>query len=123
MKWSKKTCMNCGTSGCDHKDARRCSNGHYLWTPKLSEIEQLRQRVQELEFALAETEALEMSHGERIKKLTAERDELTQQIDRLVEAATMAVEMIEYNKHERRHVRWKLNDAIASVKEKQNAAN
>jgi hypothetical protein len=30
-----KTCMNCGTSGCDHKDARRCSNGHSLWTPNV----------------------------------------------------------------------------------------
>ena len=30
-----KTCMNCGTSGCDHKDARRCasSGSHSLWTP------------------------------------------------------------------------------------------
>lgn len=29
-----KTCMNCGTSGCDHNDARRCANGHKLWTPE-----------------------------------------------------------------------------------------
>lgn len=50
--------------------------------------------------------------------MKAERDALKQQIDALVEAAIMAVEMIEYNKHERRHVRWQLNDAIASVKEK-----
>lgn len=30
----EKSCMNCGTSGCDHKDAMRCSNGHSLWTPE-----------------------------------------------------------------------------------------
>ncbi len=29
----EKSCMNCGTSGCDHKDARRCANGNSLWTP------------------------------------------------------------------------------------------
>lgn len=34
-------------------------------------------------------------------------------IEALKESAQLAVEMIEYNKHERRHVRWKLNDAIA----------
>lgn len=42
--------------------------------------------------------------------------ELIAQRDELLAAAVMAVEMIEYDKHERRHVRWKLNDAIASVK-------
>ena len=33
-----KTCMNCGTSGCDHKDAMRCSNGRCLWTPIEAEV-------------------------------------------------------------------------------------
>lgn len=51
-------------------------------------------------------------------RVAEDRDALEQQIDALVEAAIMAVEMIEYNKHERRHVRRQLNDAIASVKEK-----
>ena len=51
----------------------------------------LRQRVQELEFALAETEALEMSHGERIEKLTAERDEL---LAALVKLSGMKLNMI-----------------------------
>ena len=31
---SEKSCMNCGTSGCDHADAMRCSNGRALWSPK-----------------------------------------------------------------------------------------
>jgi len=34
----KKTCMNCGTSGCDHKDAMKCSNGKCLWTPSEAEV-------------------------------------------------------------------------------------
>ena len=59
---------------------------------------------------------------QRVAELEAERDALKQQRDKLVEAARLAVEMIEYNKHERRHIRWKLLEAIASVKEKQNAA-
>lgn len=33
----------------------------------------------------------------------------------LIEAAQMAVEMIETNAHERRHVRWALKDAILSA--------
>lgn len=75
------------------------------------ECEALRQRVAELErFHELDTK--------QIAYLFEERDALKQQRDELVEAATMAVEMIEYNKHERRHVRWKLLDAIASVKEK-----
>ena len=60
---------------------------------------------------VAELETLLSSSTKKQVELTAERDEL-------LAAAVMAVEMIEYNKHERRHVRWKLNDAIASVKEK-----
>ena len=29
----QKTCMNCSTSGCDHKDARQCAIGNRsLWT-------------------------------------------------------------------------------------------
>ena len=106
------------------------------------ELEQLRQRVQELEELLKESykdadevlrprvAELEKERDDLLRvfnepvvesewqKLTVERDALKQQRDELVEAATMAVEMIEYNKHERRHVRWKLNDAISSVKEK-----
>jgi chromosome segregation ATPase len=75
------------------------------------EIEQLRQRVAELE--------KERDKAAQYWQIAEGRcDALKQQIDALVEAAIMAVEMIEYNKHERRHVRWQLNDAIASVKEK-----
>ena len=33
-KEPEKTCMNCGTSGCDHSDAMRCANGRSLWEPK-----------------------------------------------------------------------------------------
>ena len=31
-----KTCMNCGTSGCDQKDTRVCASSgcHSLWTPE-----------------------------------------------------------------------------------------
>lgn len=31
-----KSCMNCGTSGCDYKDTRVCasSGNHSLWTPE-----------------------------------------------------------------------------------------
>lgn len=31
---TEKTCMNCGTSGCDYKDTRVCasSGSHSLWT-------------------------------------------------------------------------------------------
>ena len=103
----------------------------------------LRQRVAELEMLLAEAYAEEweqeyykvskerdalkklyesseesvLALKETRNRLAEERDALKQQRDNLVEAATMAVEMIEYEKYERRHVRWKLLDAIASVKE------
>ena len=36
------------------------------------EIVKQRKQIEELQFALAETEALEMAHGERIEKLTAQ---------------------------------------------------
>jgi len=44
-------------------------------------------------------------------------ESLTAQVGVLKEAAQMAVEMIETNAYERRHVRWKLNDAIANTPE------
>ena len=74
-------------------------------------IEQLRQRVTELE--------MDRDKAAQYWQIAEGRcDALMKQRDALVEAATMAIEMIEYDKHERRHVRWKLLDAIASVKEK-----
>lgn len=97
----EKTCMNCGISGCDHKDARRCSNGRYLWTPKLSEIEQLRQRVQEL---------------------TAERDGLMAALEKLTDVfANIGITSGLYD--DEQDALKAACDAIASVKEKQNAAN
>lgn len=84
---------------------------HKVLTDAIAELEQLRQRVAELE--------KERDKAAQYWQIAEGRcDALKQQIDALVEAAIMAVEMIEYNKHERRHVRWQLNDAIASVKEK-----
>lgn len=60
------------------------------------------------------------THGEdgqwEYEEITKLRETLAAQaavIEALKESAQLAVEMIEYNKHERRHVRWKLNDAIA----------
>lgn len=37
----EKTCMNCGRSACDHKDAMRCSNGNALWVPDTKAFKQL----------------------------------------------------------------------------------
>jgi hypothetical protein len=60
-----KTCMNCGTSGCDHKDARRCASGNRsLWTlPTLNTQEiadtQARERYAQL---LQTTTPEERSH-------------------------------------------------------------
>ena len=48
-------------------------------------------------------------------ELGLEASELGKQRDELLDAAIMAVEMIETNAHERRHVRFKLKDAIAKV--------
>lgn len=63
---------------------------------------------------------VEFMHGAH-SELATERDELRTQLaasqayaEQLREAAKMAVEMIETNAHERRHVRWKLNDALAN---------
>ena len=96
----------------------------------VSENEQLRQRVAELEMSLAETEALEISHGERIEKLTAERDKATQywqiaegrcdammkQRDELLAAAEQVCHA--NNLTEAQIAVRVLNTAIASAKEK-----
>ena len=52
-----------------------------------------------------------------IEALEQELATITKQRDLAVEAMKMAVEMIETNAHERRHVRWKLNDALSAIKE------
>lgn len=46
---------------------------------------------------------------------TVQRDLYKQQRDELLAAAKMSLEMIESDAHERRHVRWKLKDAIEKV--------
>lgn len=48
----EKSCMNCGTSGCDYKDTRKCasSGSNSLWTPdekvKLTAHESLKAVIQ-----------------------------------------------------------------------------
>ena len=76
-----------------------------------NEIEQLRQRVQELETQLAKNNPLLDEAADAIDKLTAERDELLAAIKRAKYwmAGSEAKRI--------------LDEAIASVKEKQNAAD
>ena len=57
------------------------------------------------------------SQEARIEEQRKQIEALTAQVGVLREAAQMAVEMIETESHERRHVRWKLKDAIATTPE------
>ena len=64
--------------------------------------------------------AVEIANEDLQGEIVSQREQieaLTAQVGVLREAAQMAVEMIETNAYERRHVRWKLNDAIATTPE------
>ena len=76
------------------------------WTPQ--EVYELRDKV-----AYYSKLALEnsLAHSEKMAEIT----DLKQQRDELLAAAKMSLELIETNAHERRHVRWKLKDAIEKV--------
>lgn len=89
---------------------------HKVLTDAIAELETLRQRVAELEMSLAETEALEISHGDRIEKLIAERNALKQQRDELLAAAEQVCHA--NNLTEAQIAVRVLNTTIASVKEK-----
>ena len=76
-------------------------SGHSASGPLYTEA-QMRQ------YAADETKRL----TDALQEMTAERDALKADVEQYRKVAQMAVEMIETNAHERRHVRWALIEAM-----------
>lgn len=88
--------------------------------PLLEQLTTCQQQRDEFEehrnAAWAELRKIRVALGANMEESTAdEAERIKQQRDELAAAAQMAVEMIETKAHERRHVRWKLKDALAKL--------
>jgi hypothetical protein len=45
----ERSCINCGTIGCGHQEARKCGVGLWDWTPNRKGLELSRSSLDELE--------------------------------------------------------------------------